>query len=119
MGHGTEHPANDAYAKMQQVLKDKGCDDYLIGTVEAEPSLDDVREQLKALGVEKVVLHDLMVVAGDHANNDMAGDEPDSWKSILTADGYEVETILEGLGELPDIQQIYAEHAANAEIKKN
>jgi sirohydrochlorin cobaltochelatase len=119
MGHGTEHSSNATYAKLQQVLKDKGCDDYIIGTVEAEPSLDDVRGQLKALGVKKVVLHDLMVVAGDHANNDMAGDEPDSWKSILTADGYEVETILEGLGEIPDIQQIYVKHAENAEVKKN
>jgi sirohydrochlorin cobaltochelatase len=119
MGHGTEHSANAAYAKLQQTLADKGLDDCIIGTVEAEPTLDDVRDRLKTLDAKKVVLRDLMVVAGDHANNDMAGDDPDSWKSILTADGYAVETVLEGLGQLPEIQRLYVEHAENAEIKKN
>ena len=81
MGHGTEAESNQVYAKMQQVLSDEGFENYYVGTVEAEPSLEDV---LKAVGekeYKKVVLEPLMVVAGDHANNDMAGDEDGSWKT--------------------------------------
>ena len=120
MGHGTEHEYNKIYAQMQEVMTAKGAENYYIGTVEAAPSLDDVMAAIKDKGYTRVVLRDMMVVCGDHANNDMAGDEEDSWKSILTAAGYEVVPVLEGLGQVPEIQQIYVEHAqaAVAEAEK-
>ncbi len=114
MGHGTEHEYNKVYAQMQEILTAKGAENYYVGTVEAEPSVDDVLEAIKDKGYTRVVLRDMMVVCGDHANNDMAGDEEDSWKSIFTAAGYEVECVLEGLGQVPEIQQIYVEHAQAA-----
>ena len=114
MGHGTEHDSNKVYARMQEILNAKGADNYYVGTVEAAPSVDDVLEAIRDKGYEKVVLRDMMVVCGDHANNDMAGDEEDSWKSIFTAAGYQVECVLEGLGQVPEIQQIYVEHAQAA-----
>ena len=114
MGHGTEAESNGVYAKLQEMLTAGGHDHYFIGTVEAEPSLDDVLAAIEGKGYTKVVLEPLMVVAGDHANNDMAGDEEDSWKSILTAEGYEVTCILRGLGELEDIRAIYAAKALEA-----
>ena len=114
MGHGTEHAANEVYPQMQAALAEKGADNYYIGTVEAEPSLETVMAALAEKGYKKVVLRDMMVVCGDHANNDMAGDEADSWKSILTAAGYDVACVLEGLGQVPEIQQIYVEHAQEA-----
>lgn len=115
MGHGTEAASNEVYAKMQDTLTAAGYENYYIGTVEAEPSLDDVLEALQDKGTyKKVVLEPLMVVAGDHANNDMAGDEEDSWKTILTEEGYEVECILEGLGQISAIQNIYVAHTKAA-----
>lgn len=115
MGHGTEAASNVVYAKLQDKLTEGGYENYYIGTVEAEPSLDDVIETLKAKGCyTKVVLEPLMVVAGDHANNDMAGDEEDSWKVVLEQEGFEVECILEGLGQLPAIQDIYVNHVRTA-----
>lgn len=114
MGHGTEHEYNKIYSQMQDVLAAKGAVNYYIGTVEAEPSIDTVLEAIKDKGYTRVVLRDMMVVCGDHANNDMAGDEEDSWKSVFTAAGYEVECVLEGLGQVPAIQQIYVEHALEA-----
>ena len=114
MGHGTEAESNQVYAKMQQVLKDKGYDNYFIGTVEATPSLDDVLAAVGEGNYERVVLRPLMVVAGDHANNDMAGDDEDSWKSAFTAAGYDVTCVVEGLGQLEDIQKIYVEHTLKA-----
>ena len=114
MGHGTEADSNGVYAKMQEMLTAGGYENYYVGTVEAEPSLEDLLEAVGAKGYKKVVLKPLMVVAGDHANNDMAGDEEDSWKSQFEAAGYEVECILSGLGELEAIQKIYVEHAQAA-----
>ncbi|MDO4864129.1 MAG: sirohydrochlorin cobaltochelatase [Ruminococcus sp.] len=114
MGHGTEHASNSVYAKMQDMLTADGHTNYFIGTVEATPSVEDVLEKVKAGGYEKVVLEPLMVVAGDHANNDMAGDEEDSWKSIFVNEGYEVECILRGLGENEEIRKLYVEHAQQA-----
>ena len=89
MGHGTEAESNGVYAKMQQVLTDGGYAHYYVGTVEATPSLDDVLEAVKQGSYKRVVLRPLMVVAGDHANNDMAGDEDDSWKTTFEKAGYE------------------------------
>ena len=114
MGHGTEADSNGVYAHMQEVLTNLGYDNYFIGTVEAEPSLEDL---IKAVGegeYERVVLEPLMVVAGDHANNDMAGDDEDSWKSVFEAEGYEVVCVLKGLGEFPEIQKLYVQHAQDA-----
>ena len=114
MGHGTEADSNSVYSKMQEVMDKLGYANYYIGTVEAEPSLEDVMDAVQKGGYKKVVLEPMMVVAGDHANNDMAGDEEDSWKSQLEKAGYEVTCILRGLGEVPEIQQIYVEHAQAA-----
>lgn len=114
MGHGTEADSNAIYQKMQDLLTADGFANYYVGTVEAEPSVEDVLEKVKAGNYKKVVLEPLMVVAGDHANNDMAGDEEDSWKSIFEAEGYEVKCELRGLGENEDIQKLYVEHAQKA-----
>lgn len=114
MGHGTEHEANATYTKFQDSFKAIAADNYYIGTVEATPSLEDVIKSLKEGKYKKVVLQPLMVVAGDHANNDMAGDEDDSWKSILTKEGFEVECVLKGMGELDSVQQMYVSHVQNA-----
>ena len=114
MGHGTEHSANGVYSKMQELFTAGGYDNYFIGTVEAAPTLDDVMALVKAGNYKRVVLQPLMVVAGDHANNDMAGDEEDSWKSVFENEGYEVVCILKGLGENEEIRKIYADHAQAA-----
>lgn len=114
MGHGTEAESNQIYAKMQSVLTDMGCTNYFVGTVEATPSLDDVLKLVQEGDYERVVLEPLMVVAGDHANNDMAGDDADSWKSTFEAAGYEVVPVVRGLGELEAIQKIYVQHAQAA-----
>lgn len=115
MGHGTEADSNVVYAKLQDKLSESGYENYYIGTVEATPSLDDVIAALNEKGAyKKVVLLPLMVVAGDHANNDMASDEEDSWKTALTKEGYEVECVIEGLGQLPAIQDIYVAHTKAA-----
>lgn len=114
MGHGTEHEANKAYQKMQDLLTADGYTNYFIGTVEAEPTLEDVIAKVKAGNYKRVVLEPLMVVAGDHANNDMAGDEEDSWKSAFEAEGFEVTCLLRGLGENEEIRKIYVEHAQAA-----
>ena len=114
MGHGTEADSNSVYGKMQEMLTADGHKNYFVGTVEAEPSLEDVLAKVQEGNYKKVVLEPLMVVAGDHANNDMAGDEEDSWKSAFEAAGYEVECVLRGLGENDAIRQIYVEHAQKA-----
>ena len=100
MGHGTEADSNAVYQKMQDMLKEEGFDNYYVGTVEATPSCE--------------VLEPLMIVAGDHANNDMAGDDDDSWKSQFKAAGYEVTCLVRGLGELEPIQQLFVQHAQAA-----
>ena len=114
MGHGTEAPSNEIYDRMQKVLTEKGFENYYIGTVEAEPSVEDVLEAVQQGGYERVVLRPLMVVAGDHANNDMAGDEEDSWKSIFEAAGFEVVCVVEGLGQLEGVQEIFSQHVQDA-----
>ena len=114
MGHGTEAPSNSVYTKMQDVLTEGGFTNYFVGTVEAEPSLEDMLEAVKAGNFKKVVLIPFMIVAGDHANNDMAGDEEDSWKTAFTEAGFEVQTVLEGMGQNPAIQQIFVQHAKAA-----
>ena len=111
MGHGTEAESNEVYARMQEILTAAGYENCFVGTVEAEPSLEDVLALVEAGNYERVVLRPMMIVAGDHANNDMAGDE-DSWKTAFEEAGLEVECVLQGLGQSNVIQQIFAEHTA-------
>ncbi len=111
MGHGTEHKSNEVYAKLQQYITDAGYSNYFIGTVEATPDLDDVVALAKESGAKKVVLLPFMIVAGDHANNDMAGDEDDSWKTRFEAEGFEVEAVLKGMGQYTGVQNMIVKHA--------
>lgn len=118
MGHGTEAESNKVYSILQDKLTAEGKKNYFIGTVEATPSIEDVLKGVKAAGLKKAVLRPLMVVAGDHANNDMADlEDPESWASQLTAAGIEVECVLEGLGQIVEIDDLYAAHAADAIAK--
>ena len=119
MGHGTSHTAKISYSQMQTQMDELGYSNVFIGTVEGEPegtSAEDTVEKIKEAGYKKVVLRPLMVVAGDHANNDMAGDDEDSWLSIFNASGAfdSVETQISGLGRIADIQAIYLQHTADA-----
>jgi sirohydrochlorin cobaltochelatase len=113
MGHGTEHSSNATYEKIAAKLA-QAAPSVFVGTVEAEPDLDDAMEQVEDAGASKVVLLPLMIVAGDHANNDMAGDEEDSWKTAFKSEGYEVECVLKGLGEYKGIQDLFVAHASDA-----
>ena len=115
MGHGTEAESNKVYSTLQDKLSAEGKKNYFIGTVEAAPTIEDVLKGVEAAGLKKAVLRPLMVVAGDHANNDMADlEDPESWASQLTAAGIEVECVLEGLGQIVEIDELYAAHAADA-----
>lgn len=119
MGHGTSHAAKVSYSQMQTQMSELGYDNIFVGTVEGEPeetSCEAVIEAASQAGYTKVILRPLMVVAGDHAHNDMAGEDEDSWLSMFTASGkFEtVETQVYGLGEIEAIQQMYVEHTANA-----
>lgn len=114
MGHGTEAESNQVYAKMQDMLAEEGFENYFVGTVEAEPDVQAVLKAVQAGEYKKVVLAPLMIVAGDHAVNDMAGDDEDSWKSVFEGAGYEVTCLIRGLGELEGIRQIFVAHARAA-----
>ena len=119
MGHGTSHTAKVSYTQMQSQMNALGYKNVFIGTVEGEPeetACENVIEAVKAAGYTKVVLRPLMVVAGDHANNDMAGDDEDSWKSQFEASGEfdSVDCQIAGLGEVADIQQLYVAHTKAA-----
>ena len=115
MGHGTEAAANGVYDRMQETLARMGKKDFFVGTVEASPSLDDVIAATGKGDYRRVVLRPLMLVAGNHAVNDMADpDDPDSWYSRFTAAGYETVCVIEGLGQIPAVRDIYADHAHRA-----
>lgn len=119
MGHGTSHTAKISYSQMQAQMNDLGYDNVFIGTVEGEPeetSCENVIEAVKNAGYKKVVLRPLMVVAGDHANNDMAGDDDDSWMSMFQASGNfgSVAAQIAGLGEIEGVQKLYVAHTAAA-----
>ena len=119
MGHGTSHTAKISYSQMQSQMNDLGYDNVFIGTVEGEPedtACEAVIEKIKEAGYKKVVLRPLMVVAGDHANNDMAGDDEDSWKSQFEASGAfdKIDTQIAGLGEISAIQDLYVAHTKAA-----
>ena len=115
LGHGTSHTAKVSYSQMQTQMGELGYDNVFIGTVEGEPeetACEAVIDAVAQAGYKKVILRPLMVVAGDHANNDMAGDDEDSWKSIFTASGKfdSVDTQITGLGSIDAIQQLYVAH---------
>jgi hypothetical protein len=117
MGHGTSHTAKVSYSQMQTQMSELGYDNVFIGTVEGEPeetACENVIEAVAGAGYTKVVLRPLMVVAGDHANNDMAGDDEDSWKSMFLASGKfeSVDTQISGLGSIDAIKQLYVEHTS-------
>ena len=119
MGHGTSHTAKVSYSQMQTAMQTLGYDNVFIGTVEGEPestSCENVIEAVKAAGYTKVVLRPLMVVAGDHANNDMAGADEDSWLSQFEASGAfdSVDCQIAGLGGVADVQQLYVAHTKAA-----
>ena len=119
LGHGTSHTANVSYSQMQTQMTELGYDNVFVGTVEGEPEGTDCESIISAVseaGYTKVVLRPLMVVAGDHANNDMAGEDADSWLSMFTASGSfeSVDTQIEGLGRIEAIQDIYVAHTAAA-----
>lgn len=114
MGHGSEHEANFIYEKLEGCFKTAGFPNFLVGTVEAMPSMFSVIDKVKRMSVEKILLLPLMIVAGDHAANDMAGDNEDSWKNSFEAAGYQVECIMQGLGEYKGIQELFVRHAGTA-----
>ena len=113
MGHGTHHPGNAFYPAMQYYLSQED-ELAFVGTVEGAPVLEDVIEELKAAKVERAYLLPFMTVAGDHARNDMAGDQPDSWKSRLNAMGVETVTLLKGAGEYDPVIEIWLKHLRGA-----
>ena len=114
MAHGTPHPANAYYAVIQDRLEDLGMNNVYVYSVEGRPNLEDVIPKLKAKGIKNITLMPIMMVAGDHANNDMAGDEEDSHKSILQKEGFKVGAYIHGLGENENIRQLYVERAKEA-----
>ena len=115
MGHGNEHWSTGIYTEVQNKLRDRYPDvASFVGVVEGYPGLDDLQSHLEKEQTRKVILKPFMIVAGDHAKNDMAGPEDDSWKSILTGQGYEVEAVLEGLGSNDRFARLFVDHIADA-----
>ncbi len=114
MGHGGVNPSNTAYAALQLKLQDAGLKNVFVFTVEGYPTYENMVTALKANKIKKITLMPFMLVAGDHAQNDMAGDEKDSFKSQLTAAGFQVEAYIHGLGENKGIQDIYVQHVKDA-----
>ncbi|WP_350454458.1 sirohydrochlorin cobaltochelatase [Slackia heliotrinireducens] len=111
MGHGSAFGGNEAFSRMQQAFGRVGQDDVVVATVEGEPSFADALAFVEARKPSRIWLAPLMMVAGDHAQNDMAGSDPDSWASQLAARGYEVLPVLRGLGEYPEVQSLFVKHA--------
>ena len=114
MGHGTEHYADFVYASLNYQFQMKGHGNMVMGTVEGYPTIEEMLKAVKRVNPEKVILTPFMIVAGDHANNDLAGDEEDSWKSIFEKEGYEVECVLKGLGQYETVRQMFMEHLGEA-----
>ncbi|MGX8774020.1 MAG: sirohydrochlorin cobaltochelatase [Bacillota bacterium] len=115
MGHGSEKHPVPVYGQLQEKFRERGTDNVFVGTVEGRPSFEEAKRLLDGSGYRKVVLAPLMIVAGDHAVKDLAGLDSDSWKSRLECDGYRTEVIMAGLGEYPEIQEMFVRHAAEAE----
>ncbi len=119
MGHGSEDKeADKAYARLQNKYKEAGRDNIYLATVEGETTLEDIIGEIKTKGYQSILLKAFMIVAGDHAQNDMASDEEDSWKSILEEKGYKVEIDLRGMGEHKVAQNIFMDHLSEALAKE-
>ncbi len=114
MGHGSMHTANHIYGSLHDQFHQMGHTNVFLGTVEAYPDIDVLIEAVKSAGCRKVCLAPFLIVAGDHATNDMAGDAEDSWKCIFQKSGFDVQCILKGLGEYPSIRSIFVKHAKTA-----
>lgn len=114
MGHGTTHYANAIYAALDYTFKDKGYPNIYLGTVEAYPSMETLLKMVKERDLKRIVLAPFMIVAGDHATNDMAGDDPESWRCQFEANGFEVKCCLKGLGEYPAVQELFVQHVRDA-----
>ena len=114
MGHGTEHYADSAYAALDYRFKAMGYDNFFVGTVEGYPDIHEVTAFIKKGGYKRAVLYPFMIVAGDHANNDMAGNDDDSWKNVLENAGCAVKCNIRGLGEYEGIQDMFLEHIEKA-----
>ncbi len=114
MGHGSYHGANSVYSELQLELQLSQNVNYFVGTVEGFPEFEHIDILARRNGVEKVVLLPFMIVVGDHANNDMAGDDEDSWKVRFREKGYEVEIVLKGLGEYKGVRDLYVDHIRDA-----
>ncbi len=114
MGHGSDSIKFPVYERLNEEFVKQGHENFCVGTVEFEPGIEPVLETVRSRKPKKVFLSPLLVVAGDHANNDMAGDEPDSWKNLIANEGTEVECILKGLGEYKSIRDLYVERAKEA-----
>ena len=107
MGHGSESAADSTYQRLQEEYLKAGKDNIFIATVEGQVTIEDVIQKLKGRGFKKILLKPFMIVAGDHAKNDMASDEEDSWKTILQNEGYEVTPLLKGMGEYEFIRKMF------------
>ena len=107
MGHGSESAADSTYQRLQEEYVKAGKDNIFIATVEGQVTIEDVIQKLKGKGFSKILLKPFMIVAGDHAKNDMASDEEDSWKTILQNEGYEVTPVLKGMGEYKFIHNMF------------
>ena len=107
MGHGSESAADSTYQRLQEEYVKAGKDNIFIATVEGQVTIEDVIQKLKGRGFRKILLKPFMIVAGDHAKNDMASDEEDSWKTILQNEGYEVTPLLKGMGEYEFIRKMF------------
>ena len=118
MGHGTTHYANSIYAALDYTFKDSGYPNIFLGTVESYPGMDSLLNMIREYQPRRVILAPFMIVAGDHANNDMAGDNPDSWKSRFEAEGYAVTCVLKGLGEYKEIRNLLISHIKEAMREK-
>lgn len=115
MGHGSSHHANAVYPALDYMFKDHGFKNFFIGTVEGYPEIDTVIKFVKEFKPKKVHITPLMIVAGDHAQNDMASDEEDSWKTLFEKEGYEVECLVKGLGEYEEVRNMFVNHVNEAE----
>lgn len=114
MGHGTTHQVNTVYAGLDQKFKESAHANVFIGTVEVDPTIHDLVKEVTSFQPSKIYVTPFMIVAGDHAQNDLAGEDPDSWMNRLSSEGYEVTPVLKGLGEYPEIRQILVDHVQQA-----
>ena len=119
MGHGTESAADSTYQKLQEEYIKAGKNNIFVATVEGEVTIEDIIEKLKTGNYKKILLKPFMIVAGDHAKNDMASDEEDSWKTVLTNEGYEVTALLKGMGEYKFIQEMFMDKLEKVYKNKN